>query len=258
MKPRTLSAVLLLALLLVACGRQNAPTTTPASIDMAVRAEPEPLAVGETTLIVTLRDASAAPIEGAVLKVHGDMDHEGMTPVDREARAGAGGEYRVPFEWTMGGGWIVTITAQLPDSGGEFTKTFNFFVEAVSSESVINRHNPTEATAEATAENPMSMSGVDIAYQPDHDPALAGDAAVTITLRDADGQPIRDARVEVVGDMAHAGMMPISAEGQHTENGQYAVPLRWTMAGDWQVTVKVTLADGRQFEQSFDQHVVMP
>jgi hypothetical protein len=29
------------------------------------------------------------------------------------------------------------------------------------------------------------------------------------------------------------------------------------MAGDWQMKVKVTLADGHQFEQTFDQRVVM-
>jgi hypothetical protein len=39
-------------------------------------------------------------------------------------------------------------------------------------------------------------------------------------------------------------------------DGRYTVPLGWTMAGDWQVTVTVTLADGQQVEQTFDQEVV--
>jgi hypothetical protein len=30
------------------------------------------------------------------------------------------------------------------------------------------------------------------------------------------------------------------------------------MAGDWVVTVEITLADGRQFERIFDQEVVVP
>jgi hypothetical protein len=244
-KSLMLSAVLL-GLLLVACGQQTAPTATPVDVTLSVRAEPEPLAVGETTLIVTLHDASDAPLDGAALQVHGDMDHEGMTPVDREVSASVNGEYRVPFEWTMGGGWIVTITAQLPNNGGEITETFDFFVEAVSSASVINRSRDRD---DAT---------INIAYQPDNDPVTGGDSPVTITLTTESGSPITDALVEVVGDMAHAGMMPISATGEHIGDGQYHVPLRWTMAGDWQVTVTVTLADGSVIEESFDQQVVMP
>jgi hypothetical protein len=259
-KSLMLSAVLL-GLLLVACGQQTAPTATPVDVTLSVRAEPEPLAVGETTLIVTLHDASDAPLDGAALQVHGDMDHEGMTPVDREVSASVNGEYRVPFEWTMGGGWIVTITAQLPNNGGEITETFDFFVEAVSSASVINRHSGMEMNAEATADTSMNMSGeaaVNIAYEPDHDPAIAGDATITITLTDTDDSPVTDAVVAIVGDMDHAGMMPIAGTGAHTGDGQYTVPVQWTMAGDWQVTVTVTLADGSMVVQTFDQHVTMP
>lgn len=81
---------------------------------------------------------------------------------------------------------------------------------------------------------------------------------MTITLTDGDDNPVTDALVEVVGEMAHESMIPISGAGEHIQSGQYAVPLHWTMAGDWQVTVKVTLTDGRQFAQTFDQEVVMP
>ena len=139
-------------LALVGCGQQNVSTSASVEVDMSVRVEPEPLTVGETTLIVTLKDASDAPVDGATLQVHGDMDHEGMASVDREASDSVNGEYRVPFEWTMGGGWIVTITTKLPDSGGEISETFDFFVEAVSSESVINRHGDMDMNAESTSE----------------------------------------------------------------------------------------------------------
>jgi hypothetical protein len=181
------------------------------------------------------------------------MDHAGMESVDREVKESTNGVYRVPFEWTMGGGWIVGVTAQLPNNGGEISKTFEFFVEAVSSESVIHRPG-----AEATAESSMDATAgaVTIAYAPDKNPAVGGDASVTITLSDVAGAPITDAAVEVVGNMAHAGMMPISGKGEPAGDGRYIVPLRWTMTGDWQVTVKVTLADGSQFEQTFDQQVV--
>ena len=243
-----LFSVLLLSLL-VACGQQSAAVPTPVHVDMSVRVEPEPLAVGETTLIVTLKDASDFPIDSATLQIHGDMDHKGMTPVDHEVNDSVNGEYLVPFVWTMGGGWIVTITARLPGNSGEVTETFDFFVEAVSSESVINHQNGMELSDDAA---------INIAYQPDNDPARGGDATVTITLTDGDGSPITDATVEITGDMAHEGMTPIAGVGEHTGSGQYVVPLRWTMAGDWIVTVKITLTDERHFRQTFEQQVVVP
>jgi hypothetical protein len=242
---RTLLCAVTLSLL-AACGQQNAPEPTALNIEMSVRVEPELLAVGETTLIVTLQDGSGSVIEGATLQVHGDMDHKGMTPIDREVSAGLNGEYRVPFVWTMGGGWVVTITALLPENGGAITKTFDFFVEAVSGESIINRN---VSTAEMV---------VHIGYEPDEDPAIVGDAAVTITLTDEDSHPVTDAVVEVIGDMAHHGMMPIRGTGEYAGDARYKVPLRWTMAGDWIVTVTVTLADGRRIEQTFEQQVVVP
>ena len=235
----------MLTAILVGCGQQITPTATPIPVEISLRAEPEALAVGSTTLIVRLTDASGTPIDGATLQVHGDMDHEGMAPVDREVSESASGEYRVPFEWSMGGGWIVTVTAQLPDNGGEVSESFDFFVEAISSESIINRPTST------------SVSSVNIAYQPDRDPAKYGDAVVTIILTGTDGTPITDAGIVVTGDMGHVGMMPSSGTGEHVGSGQYRVPMRWTMVGEWIVTVSVTLSDGSTAEQTFEQQVVI-
>lgn len=244
-----------MVLMLSACGQQPPPTVE-TEFDLTVRTEQERLTVGETTLIINLKDASGSPIDGATLQVHGDMDHAGMTPVDREVSISTNGEYRVPFEWTMGGGWIVSVTVQLPNNGGEITEAFDFFVEAVSSESIIN-HNATTATpVERTTGG--DAEDIHIRYQPDNNPAHSGDATVTVTLTDQVGNAITDAAVEVTGDMAHAGMMPITGEGEHTGSGQYVVPVRWTMAGDWIVTINVTLADGRQSKAVFDQEVVVP
>lgn len=236
-------SLVMLAAILVACGQQTTPTATPIPVEISLRAEPEALAVGSTTLVVRLTDVSGTPIDGAALQVHGDMDHEGMAPVDREVSESVSGEYRVPFEWSMGGGWIVIVTARLPNNGGEVSERFDFFVEAISSESIINR--------------PTSVSSVNIAYQPDRDPAKYGDAVVMITLTDADGAPITDAGVVVTGDMGHAGMMPSSGTGEHISSGQYRVPMRWTMVGEWIVTVRVMLSDGSTAEQTFEQQVVI-
>lgn len=239
-----LFSLLIFSLTLAACGQQSVSTPTSVNITISVQVEPEPLAVGDTTLIVTLKDGSGSPVDGATLQVHGNMDHEGMMPIDREVSQSANGEYRVPFEWSMGGGWIVQVTAQLPDGAGEVSQSFDFFVEAVSSESIINRDSDTENTT------------VNVGYESDNDPAVGGDAIVTIILTDENDRPITDAIVEVTGDMAHPGMMPISGKGEHIGDGHYTVPLRWTMAGDWIITVKVMLADGSIIEKTFDQQVI--
>ncbi|MBN8617480.1 MAG: FixH family protein [Anaerolineae bacterium] len=242
---KALLSLALLATILAACGQQTTPTATPIPVEISLRAEPEALAVGSTTLIVRVTDLSGTPIDGAVLQVHGDMDHEGMAPIDREVNESVSGDYRVPFEWSMGGGWIVTVTARLPNDGGEVSERFDVFVEAISSESIINRPTST------------SVSAINIAYQPDHDPVKYGDAVVMISLTDPDGAPITDAGVTVTGDMGHTGMMPSSGTGEHVGGGQYRVPLRWTMVGEWIVTVSVTLSDGSYIEQVFTQQVVI-
>jgi len=133
-------SLLLLALLAIAaCGQQSAPTAAATDIQIELAVEPEPPAVGDSTLIVTLTDSNGSPVSGAAVRVEGNMDHAGMEPVIAETGESEGGVYRLPFRWTMGGGWIVTVTAALPDGRGEATETFEMFVEAVSSGSVIRQ-----------------------------------------------------------------------------------------------------------------------
>jgi hypothetical protein len=79
------------------------------------------------------------------------MDHEGMISIDGESNTSLNGEYQVPFTWTMGGGWIIDVTAQLPDNRGLAQSRFEFFVDAISTDSIINRTAP-ETTADASRE----------------------------------------------------------------------------------------------------------
>lgn len=155
---RVLIALFLLLLAGTACSPQPAANSAPADVQMSMRVEPDPPAVGSSTLIITLKDATGAPIDGAALSVHANMDHEGMMPVESQGSDSTHGEYHLPLSWTMGGGWIVTITAQLPNNGGEVSDTFDLFVEAMSSQSIINQQSQDmemEATPELTAEHEM-------------------------------------------------------------------------------------------------------
>lgn len=108
------SVFLCTALLLAACGGRVSQQSNDA--DVAIDLAAESMAVGSTVLEVTVTDGSSAPINDATLNVKGDMTHAGMTPVLVEGVSdGREGVYRVPFEWTMGGDWVVTVEAVLPD-----------------------------------------------------------------------------------------------------------------------------------------------
>lgn len=123
--------LLVLAPLLASCRQSAQSTPTPesaSSITIELTAEPNPPTVGMAALVVIVKDAGQ-PIEGAQIAVHGDMTHAGMQPVDGFGTTDASGISSVPFNWTMGGDWIVTVTASLPD-GTQIERTFNFGVGA--------------------------------------------------------------------------------------------------------------------------------
>lgn len=101
------------AFALVAC-RQEAPADT-AALHIELDTSASSMAVGETTLFIIVKDANDAPVNNARIAVRGDMNHAGMIPVLRDVEGGQDGHYEVPFEWTMGGDWIVEITATLPN-----------------------------------------------------------------------------------------------------------------------------------------------
>jgi hypothetical protein len=76
-------------------------------------------------------------------------------------------------------------------------------------------------------------------------------AQMVVTLANPTGQPINNARIDIEGNMTHAGMTPVFAQAKAGQNGRYVVPFEWTMGGDWVVTVKVTLPDGQTVSRQF-------
>ncbi len=75
-------------------------------------------------------------------------------------------------------------------------------------------------------------------------PARVGPASIEVTIRDGDAA-VTGASVRVTGDMTHAGMVPVVAETTEVEDGVYRSDgFAFDMAGDWVITVDVTLPDG--------------
>lgn len=113
---------LLLLLFLSACAR-NSQQVDDSGVQMEVTVAET--AVTATTLTVTLHDADGNPIDDAYLIIKGDMSHAGMMPVMATADGGTDGVYTTPFEWTMGGNWVVTVVADLGD-GTTISREFPF------------------------------------------------------------------------------------------------------------------------------------
>ena len=104
-----------------------------------------------------------------------------------------------------------------------------------------NRTNENAATAGLHVTLRPATEGI----QADH---------ITVEIIDDEGQPVTDVTVSLEGNMTHAGMVPVLTESvwdgaDGDEDGIYRVPFRFTMFGDWIISVKIENRDGKQFTQ---------
>jgi hypothetical protein len=97
--------------------------------------------------------------------------------------------------------------------------------------------------------NPESDIQITVTVSPD--PPQTGEATLTVHVT-RNGAPVLDGKLNIRGDMNHAGMVPVLREDIPLENGVAAVPFEWTMGGGWFVEVSVTLPDGETAVQRFD------
>ena len=121
---RALSIFLLLSITigLVACGGRQSQQIDSTTVQMELSAAD--MTVGRTELSIKVTYGEGNPVNDAVLEIKGDMSHAGMVPVLAEADSGQDGVYTVPFEWTMGGDWFVTVNATFED-GTTISKRFD-------------------------------------------------------------------------------------------------------------------------------------
>lgn len=118
--------LIVLALTLLACGGPGAGTRS--DLQITVQTDPPTPQVGGGVLVVTVTGQDGEPVDDATLAVEGNMTHAGMVPVIAHVDEGEGGAYRVPFTWSMGGDWVITVTARAPD-GRQAQADFRFTVE---------------------------------------------------------------------------------------------------------------------------------
>ena len=106
------------------------------------------------------------------------------------------------------------------------------------------------AAACGQAAVPTATPAAQIDLKIDPAPPAMGTATLVVTVT-KDGAPLGKVKVAARGDMNHAGMRPSLGDGITDDQGQVSIPFDWTMAGDWTVTITVTLADGSDVSQDF-------
>jgi hypothetical protein len=91
-----------------------------------------------------------------------------------------------------------------------------------------------------------------VQYEVAPQPPRAGAVIIDLKLTDKSGGLVSGARVDLEGNMSHAGMNPISGEAKEIETGKYRGTLELTMAGDWIVLVHITLPDGQKVQRQIE------
>jgi len=114
---RIVGPLFVILFLIAGCGRSQSTTqeTTQDNYQVTFTTEPAQPNIGNGVVIVTVKDGSAQPVDGARLSVEANMNHAGMVPVRADASGSEGGVYRVPLKWTMGGAWFVDVEITTQD-----------------------------------------------------------------------------------------------------------------------------------------------
>ena len=107
-------------------------------------------------------------------------------------------------------------------------------------------------TAIGCRRDPQAPAGAEIELVFSPSPPAVGPAEVTVKLTDAAGEPLKGAKVELEGNMNHAGMKPSFATLAEAAPGRYTGTIHFTMGGDWFVLVTAKTTEGRSIERKID------
>lgn len=100
---------------------------------------------------------------------------------------------------------------------------------------------------------PLTVSGhtVVLLVTP-YPPEPRSRSEILITITDKAGEPVTGAQVELDMTMPAMPMPPNRPEAVEKAPGQYATPVTFTMAGEWQAHIAVTTSQGEEISVSFD------
>ena len=105
-----ISIILLMSVLLAACGGAATPTATSGKpVNITVETNPNPPVMGDIELVLSVTDAKGNPIEGATVDV--SADHTDMTGMDMSGAATeqGNGKYSIKANFIMSGNWKLKV-----------------------------------------------------------------------------------------------------------------------------------------------------
>lgn len=97
------------------CTRRGPPQDEALELSVSLAVSPSPASTGASVVVVTLLDGSRAPVQGADLRLHGDMTHAGMVPLDVALQEQAPGTYLASLDLSMAGDWVLAVRGDLSD-----------------------------------------------------------------------------------------------------------------------------------------------
>lgn len=122
----------------------------PPAPSIILSSDPFPLAVGPTTLRVTVLGSDGQPVSDADVVAASQMKHPGMPALVRPGRADGSGGYDVAMVWPMAGQWTIDVSAALPD-GQVAQESFDVYVYPVPTASKNSRTTFVSASEIAAA-----------------------------------------------------------------------------------------------------------
>jgi hypothetical protein len=98
---------------------------------------------------------------------------------------------------------------------------------------------------------PSEDDGYAVTMVSDPETPSVGKGILTFTLHDPTGAPMDRATLTVVGNMSHAGMVPVTGVVETIAGDAYRVAMDWSMAGDWYVDATFKTPDGAEVARRF-------
>ena len=77
--------------------------------------DPAPPVVGDVDVTLKLTDAEQMALQGADVRLEGNMNHSGMKPSFADLKEIEPGQYSGTLKFTMGGDWFLLVSATTAD-----------------------------------------------------------------------------------------------------------------------------------------------
>ena len=124
------SLLVVLSVLLAACGGGTTPTVETSSkpVNIKVQSNPSPAGVGDTELIFSITDGNGSPIEGARVDVAADHTNMSGMGMSGAATAQGAGRYSINANFSMTGNWKLTVYVR-DDVGLDYEEDLQFQVQ---------------------------------------------------------------------------------------------------------------------------------